>query len=167
MKKIVLLFFLVALTRIHTFSQPTAFLNLLPSHAQQPMAEFVTLIVDGQMWAQPTAPSRSIELVADLFATVNPRDGEWGIFDEAIGKNSRAAHQFFDTLEISLSLNVKTKGSTSDADALVDFDKPKGSGDKTYILINAKGQSVEAKLKDVLALQLIVRRVRGLHSVLS
>ncbi len=163
-------YFLVifSLTINTILSQPKQFLDLLSGDVQNTMKQFSAQFIDGEVWKQTTVSVSLLKEVEAIFSSLNPRDGDWGVFDTAINANSHVAHDFFDTLETSLSLNVIPKGSNAQPEPLVDFEKPKGaSTDKTYILINAQKKEVEATLKDVLILQIVLRKTRGLHSVLS
>lgn len=168
MRSIKYFLFIFFLTINTTFSQPKQFLDLLSGDVQNTMKQFSAQFVDGEAWKQTTVSVSLLKKVEAIFSPLNPRDGDWGSFDTAINANSHVAHDFFDTLETSLSFDVKPKGSNVQPEPLVDFEKPKGvSTDKAYILINAQKKEVEAILKDVLILQMVLRKTRGLHSVLS
>ncbi len=148
-------------------AQPLAFIDGLPGEPRETVGAFYAYVVDGTMWSNPEAPEEMWNRIRLLFEPLNPRDGEWGVFDAAIARDSHVAHDFFDTLETCLTIGVAVKGGSAQETPLVDFEKPRGARAGGTFILRRGERSAELPLPRILLLQLILRKTRGMHSVLT
>lgn len=148
-------------------AQPLQFIDQLPDEPRETLRFLYAYLVDGTMWNDPFVPEETWNRIRLLFEPLNPRDGEWGAFDAAIGRNSHNAHDFFDTLETCLDIAVSPKSGGGASVPLMDFEKPRGAQAKGAFILRRGGRSAELPLPRIMLLQLILRRTRGMHSILS